>query len=674
MIGALARTTLPPVLREAGRRDDVLVARVGVDDAELRLLLAAGRPDTAGAAGRDDHGGPAAVDLDEVAADRPLAEEPVGHLLLLAGTMTDLRRAVAVRALLPPAGKVTIAVGALPYLWPAPLPVASAHPGWRHLRDLRIRVVEKRSWVMEAEFAEPLPAGEVLAAAARAFGGDHRDTMPQPRAALAGRGVTHWRPGDPNVVLTPTPDRGAAPDKEDCDVVLVAGTDPGQGLDPGPRQDAGGDAKRDADVARPAEDPPLLARPEPVAWTRFTEPGYERLMVDADPSMVPPVDERAVNPGGFVQTPPYGFGRLEQREGRWAAVHEGRVLTRFAASGAVTDADVARLRRLRGLRVEWRLSHTGPIPAARVVAGLAAAGVPLVAPDPPAWVRPLLGAELTGLLTGTVEADLADDLDREVYSVRLRRHALRAHGTRGRWHQLTAGEVPVPGPAPKVSVVLCTRRADMLRFAISQVARQRGVDLELVLGLHGIPAARVAEAVRGVPFPVTVFEADPALPLGAVLNEGFARASGTFVTKMDDDDWYGPEHLADLALAQLYSGAELLGAPAEFVHLEQIDVTVQRTRRTERFRDSVAGGTLFMTRTLFDAVGGFRPVPRHVDGQLCRAVRAAGGRIYQIHGLNYILRRRAARGHTWREPIGYFLAQRNRRQWRGWYANPLMEL
>ena len=43
-----------------------------------------------------------------------------------------------------------------------------------------------------------------------------------------------------------------------------------------------------------------------------------------------------------------------------------------AKPAGVTDADVARLRRLRGLRVRWRLSHTGPVPAARVIAGLAA--------------------------------------------------------------------------------------------------------------------------------------------------------------------------------------------------------------------------------------------------------------------------------------------------------------
>lgn len=655
MIGALARAGLAPVARGDGGRERPLIARVGVEDGELDRLLGPGtarRPERPGGARDRDASGRMVIDLDEVEVNRPIAEGPVAHLLLLAGTMTDLRRAVTVRALLPPAKSATIAVGELPYLHPAPLPVASGHPGWRHLLDLRVRMIEKRSWVLETEFSEPIPAGEVLSAAARAFGGDHLDAMPQPRAALAGVGATHWRPGDPNAVLTTTPRKG------DCDVVLKAGAE-------------------DAAESAPEDVPPVVARPEPVEWTRFAEPsGYGHLAVLSDLSMVPPVDERAVNPGGFLQSPPHGYGRLEQRAGRWAAVYDDRVLVRFAASGGVTDADVARLRKLRGLRVEWRLSHTGPIAAARVLAGLAAAGVPLIAPDPPDWVRPLLGPELCELISGVAEADLDDDLDREVHSVRLRRRALRTHGTRARWRQLTADEVPEShvAAAPKVSVVLCTRRADMLRFALSQVARQRGVDVELVLGLHGVPREKATEAVRSVPFPVTVCEADPSLPLGAVLNQAFALASGTFVTKMDDDDWYGPDHLADLVLAQMYSGAELLGAPAEFVHLEQIGVTVQRSRRTECFRDTVAGGTLFMTRTLFETVGGFRPVPRHVDGEFCRAVRAAGGRIYQAHGLNYILRRRAAEGHTWREPIGYFLAQRNRRQWRGWYANPLMEL
>jgi hypothetical protein len=36
-----------------------------------------------------------------------------------------------------------------------------------------------------------------------------------------------------------------------------------------------------------------------------------------------------------------------------------------------------------------------------------------------------------------------------------------------------------------VSVVLATRRPEMLAFALRQVAQQRGVDLQLVLAPHG---------------------------------------------------------------------------------------------------------------------------------------------------------------------------------------------
>jgi hypothetical protein len=82
---------------------------------------------------------------------------------------------------------------------------------------------------------------------------------------------------------------------------------------------------------------------------------------------------------------------------------------------------------------------------------------------------------------------------------------------------------------------------------------------------------------------------------------------------------------------------------------------------------------MLISRAVFDGVGGFRPIPRTVDGQLLESVAAAGGRIYRTHGLNYLIGRRSVAGHTWQKPVGTFL-QGYRRQWRGFYANPLMEI
>ncbi|MBG0828307.1 glycosyltransferase [Planomonospora sp. ID67723] len=625
----------------------LLLCHVGFDEAPC--ARAAGRPEVT------------IVDLDTVPVGAPLGGSPVARVAVLARTLTDLRRAVTLHALLPKALRTTVMVARTPHLRHAPLAAASAHVNWRTVQDWRVTRVGERSWSVDARFSGHMQAGQVLLTAARAFTPGRPDTMPQPVAALAGSGVAHWRPADPNATLAdvtgPVPARPAAPG---CDLALrTVGDGTGEWSDP---------------EVTAAERP----GPGMTDWARFGRPGGRDLGAGLDlsgPSAVPPVDERSVNPAGFSAAPELGIARLTQESGRWHVVLDGVGLVAFAASGCVTDDDVARLRPLRGISVDWRPAHTGPVAAARVITGLAAAGVPLTGPGVPTWAAPLLGGRLAELLGSATPERLADDLHRQEHSVELRRCALRTHGSRARWEQLAA-EAGLPRPAaPSVSVLLATRRPDMVPFALSQVARQRGVDLELVLSLHGISASApgVAEAVAAFPHPVTVYEADAGLPFGTVLNEAAARASGAFLTKMDDDDWYGPDHLADQHLALLYTGADLTGTPAEFVYLEQIDTTVQRHWNTETWQNFVAGGTLFMPRNVFEDVGGFRPIGLTEDGQLLQAVQQAGGRIYQGHGLGYILRRQPSSGHTWKAPIGNFLDRKTVRQWRGFHPGRLME-
>ena len=133
---------------------------------------------------------------------------------------------------------------------------------------------------------------------------------------------------------------------------------------------------------------------------------------------------------------------------------------------------------------------------------------------------------------------------------------------------------------------------------------------------------------------------------------------------MDDDDWYGPDFAADLLLALDYSGADLVGAPAEFTFLEELWLTTRSTATTEVFRPAVAGGTMLTSRAVLRQVGGFRDTVRYVDATLLAAVAAAGGTTYRSHGLGYVLRR-GATGHTWDPGLAYFLRpERAREQWR----------
>lgn len=93
--------------------------------------------------------------------------------------------------------------------------------------------------------------------------------------------------------------------------------------------------------------------------------------------------------------------------------------------------------------------------------------------------------------------------------------------------------------------------------------------------------------------------------LGSMLHLLAERADGRYVSKWDDDDIYGPDHLLDLVLAHDYSNADLVGKGAEFVHLEASDVTIRRFAiGAERPAVTLAGGTLLLERDRLRDLGG----------------------------------------------------------------------
>jgi hypothetical protein len=411
----------------------------------------------------------------------------------------------------------------------------------------------------------------------------------------------------------------------------------------------------------------VVARPgDPVP--RHEVIGRAPTVVSPDDLLPGPLDEGVLNPAGFVQRPERDPVDLVPDGHGGVALAGVDPVTGFEPGRGATARHVATLRPHEGVRVRW-----APEPAeqVRLVAGLAMAGVPLVSgPVPPEAAR-LLGAPLADALTA--EADLTDRLRREEHSVRLRRAALLGHSTLAWRARLAAAAGLRHQLFPTLSVVLATRRPEQLEFALAQVARQRGVVPELVLAAHGFEPdeSRVRAHLGDAPY---VLVPRPAEELfGDVLQAGVHAASGELVCKMDDDDWYGPDFLADLLLARHYSGADVVGTTAEFVYLEELDRTVRRTDDSERAAKFVAGGTMLMERGTLLALGGFRPVRRFVDASLLAAVHASGGSVYRSHGLGYVLRRSSG-GHTWQTDLDYFLdEERLDRQWPGFVPSRLLE-
>lgn len=200
---------------------------------------------------------------------------------------------------------------------------------------------------------------------------------------------------------------------------------------------------------------------------------------------------------------------------------------------------------------------------------------------------------------------------------------------------------------PEVSVLLTTRRAQMVPFALAQVDRQDWPALETVLVLHGVPRDEpaVTRAIEDFAGRLVVVEVGGGVLFGDALNAGVAKSSGALLAKMDDDDWYSPHHITDLVLARSYSKASMTGAAAYHAYLSESGVTVRWPGRTESVTSWVAGGTLMLAADDLARLGGWRAVPRSVDFHLIRSLRDAGGSLFSIHGLGYVLYR--GHDHTW---------------------------
>ena len=324
------------------------------------------------------------------------------------------------------------------------------------------------------------------------------------------------------------------------------------------------------------------------------------------------------------------------------------------ADRVVRHRDPFRLRRHHHVE-DVQAFHADALTRACDLVRLAATGVVVHLADADHRLQALLGDELHGLMT--TDAGALDAGARELHGIRMRRAAMRSHSSWAR----------DPEKLPLVSILLATRRPALLSQALAAVADQTWPRLELVLALHGNEES-FADAFAGVTQRlaalrcadrrVEVVRVSGSLPFGAVLNTAVAASSGELLTKMDDDDCYGPDHVWDLALAHEYSRAQLVGKGIEFVYLAASDRTVhQHGGGGESWRtNTVAGGAMLIARRDLDKVGGWRNKPRGVDLALRQDVLRSGGSVFRTHGAGYLLVRHGNH-HTWEESDDRFLAR-----------------
>ena len=191
---------------------------------------------------------------------------------------------------------------------------------------------------------------------------------------------------------------------------------------------------------------------------------------------------------------------------------------------------------------------------------------------------------------------------------------------------------------PFFSVVIATwNRAGLLRRALDSLLAQSETDWEAwVIDDGGADDTEaVVEAYRRRSGAFHYVRCEHGGDARAK-NVGIARSRGEFITFLDSDDEYAPDHLASRRsvlergpeIALLHGGVRIVGDP--WVP-DRDDIT-----RQVHLSQCVIGGTFFFRREALRALGGFLEMPFASDTDLFDRAVAAGLKVAKTEHPSYI--------------------------------------
>ncbi|MGG5171552.1 glycosyltransferase family protein [Pseudarthrobacter sp. J1738] len=204
--------------------------------------------------------------------------------------------------------------------------------------------------------------------------------------------------------------------------------------------------------------------------------------------------------------------------------------------------------------------------------------------------------------------------------------------------------------SPYVSCLVATNRPYQLDHVFSQFGQQTYESRQLVILTHGFePAAQEIKNLqsRYAIEEIKLIHGFADRTLGECLNELIDASDGDVLSKMDDDDLYGPHYLQDLVNALSFSGADVVGKGAHYMRIEGLDVLLRRFADKEhRFANHVMGPTITAPRSLFTDIR-FAALKQGEDTEFLSRVVASGASIYAADRFNFVQVRKSHQ-HTWR--------------------------
>ena len=213
-----------------------------------------------------------------------------------------------------------------------------------------------------------------------------------------------------------------------------------------------------------------------------------------------------------------------------------------------------------------------------------------------------------------------------------------------------------------ITVIACTNRQAFLPKIIENFQRQTLVEKELIILVNS--TSMKVDSV-GYPF----IQIPEEVSLGACLNQGIRLAKYDFVTKMDDDDYYGPNYLKEVYEALVQTDADVVGKRSFYIYFKSNEeLRLYNPNHENQWivnngtftsSDFLSGATLAFKKKILDRVS-FPNVNIGEDSGFQRLCYEKGMKVYSLSKEHYAYLRYDDPQHHHSDALESLLRKRSR--------------
>jgi len=201
-----------------------------------------------------------------------------------------------------------------------------------------------------------------------------------------------------------------------------------------------------------------------------------------------------------------------------------------------------------------------------------------------------------------------------------------------------------------VSIITCSNKPDSINNIIKNYKRQDWKVKELIIIINNNKINIDDWKKRIKNKKISIYKIDEKKNLGHCLNFAVMQSKYNYISKFDDDDYYGERYLSKLMPLFNYTGAQIIGKKSFFIYFKKSKIlTLKFPYYEKKSVYHLAGATLTFKKEVFNNIKFSENIPVGSDSDFCSRCVASGYKLYSGSRFDYVCVRNSNKDeHTWK--------------------------